>query len=136
MWTSRGWLQGYLYYKTHNLLPKNTTSEKFDTENALMYTNFKQLDWIIYIWQKPKNYYIDLKFKTCNFVADEFATLNFADRSKQGADLLLRHRLRQVVDDQVGLALVIFGHDVLGSLKNETAKYRHRQSAAENKVQW
>ena len=81
----------------------------------------------------PKNNYnIALKFKTCNFVADEFAAFNFADGSEKRTDLLLRHGLRQVVDDQIGLAFVIFGHDVLGSLKNETAKCCQRN--AENQM--
>ena len=54
--------------------------------------------------------------KTCNLIANEFAALDFTNRGKEGSDLLLSHRLRQVVDNQVGLALVILGHNVLRSL--------------------
>jgi hypothetical protein len=59
---------------------------------------------------------IDLKIKTCDFVADEFATLDFANGGEQGANLFLGHRLWQVINNQVSLALVIFGYNVLRSL--------------------
>lgn len=39
-------------------------------------------------------------------VADQLAALHLADAGEQAADLLLRHALRQVVDDQVGLGLL------------------------------
>ena len=54
--------------------------------------------------------------KTCNLVANEFAALNFTNGGKEGSDLLLSHRLWQVVDNQVCLALVILGYNMLCSL--------------------
>ena len=42
-----------------------------------------------------------------DLVADQLAALHLADGGEERADLLLRHRLRQVVDDQVRLLLVV-----------------------------
>lgn len=43
---------------------------------------------------------------TCDFVSDQLAGLDLSDAAKQTLELLLGHILRQVVDDQVGLAVV------------------------------
>ena len=52
---------------------------------------------------------------TCNLVADEFARLEFSYGREQRPDFLLRHVLWQVVDDQVGLGLVV--HLGLGRIR-------------------
>ena len=44
-----------------------------------------------------------------DLVPDELAALHLADGGEERADLLLRHGLRQVVDDQVRLRLVVVG---------------------------
>lgn len=44
---------------------------------------------------------------TCDLVANQLAGLNLADATKQAAKLLLGHVLGQVVDNEVGLAVVI-----------------------------
>lgn len=62
---------------------------------------------------RTNHYNIDLKFKTCNFIADEFAAFDFTDGGEKRTNLFLCHRLRQIVDNQIGLAFVIFGHNVL-----------------------
>lgn len=43
---------------------------------------------------------------TCDLVPDQFAGFNFSNAAEQALELLLCHVLRQVVDDQVGLAVV------------------------------
>jgi len=50
---------------------------------------------------------------TCRLVSDELARLDVANAREQRANVVLRHRLRQVVDDQVGLVLLRVG-DVTG----------------------
>ena len=44
---------------------------------------------------------------TCRLVADQLAALQLPDARKERPDVVLRHRLRQVVDDEVGLAGVV-----------------------------
>ena len=44
--------------------------------------------------------------RTCRFVPDELAALDLADAGEERAYVVLRHVLRQVVDDEVGLALL------------------------------
>lgn len=44
---------------------------------------------------------------TCDFVADQLAGLDLADAAEKAAELLLGHVLGQVVDDEVGLAVVV-----------------------------
>lgn len=46
-------------------------------------------------------------FCTCDLVANQLTGLNLADATKQAAELLLGHVLGQVVDNEVGLAVVI-----------------------------
>ncbi len=46
-------------------------------------------------------------FCTCDLVADQLAGLDLADATEQAAELLLGHVLGQVVDNEVGLAVVI-----------------------------
>lgn len=46
-------------------------------------------------------------FCTCDLVANQLAGLNLANATKQAAELLLGHVLGQVVDNEVGLAVVI-----------------------------
>jgi len=43
---------------------------------------------------------------TCDLVTDKLAGLNLADAAEQATELLLGHVLGQVVDDEVGLAVV------------------------------
>lgn len=43
---------------------------------------------------------------TCDLVSDELARLHLPYGREERADLLLRHGLRQVVDDQVGLRVL------------------------------
>lgn len=43
---------------------------------------------------------------TCYFVSDELARLDLSDAAEQALELVLGHVLRQVVDDQVGLAVL------------------------------
>lgn len=45
------------------------------------------------------------KVQTCRLVSDELAGLDFADAREQRPYVVLRHSLRQVVDDQVRLAI-------------------------------
>jgi len=51
--------------------------------------------------------------QTCELVANELAAVDVADAGKQRPDVILRHRLRQVVDNQVcqhrAVALVAVG---------------------------
>lgn len=51
---------------------------------------------------------------TCDLVANQLAGLNLTDATKQAAELLLSHVLGQVVDDEVGLAVVICGSSLHG----------------------
>lgn len=44
---------------------------------------------------------------TCDFVSNQLAGLNLANAAKEAAELFLGHVLGQVVDDEVGLAVVI-----------------------------
>lgn len=44
---------------------------------------------------------------TCDFVSNQLAGLNFANAAEEAAELFLGHVLGQVVDDEVGLAVVI-----------------------------
>lgn len=44
---------------------------------------------------------------TCDLVADQLTGLDLADAAEQAAELLLCHVLGQVVDNKVGLAVVI-----------------------------
>lgn len=44
---------------------------------------------------------------TCDLVANQFAGFNLADAAKQTTKLLLGHVLRQVVDNQIGLAVIV-----------------------------
>lgn len=44
---------------------------------------------------------------TCDFVSNQLARLDLADAAKEAAELLLGHVLRQVIDDEVSLAVVI-----------------------------
>lgn len=44
---------------------------------------------------------------TCDFVSNQLAGLNLANAAEEAAKLLLGHVLGQVVDDEVGLAVVI-----------------------------
>lgn len=44
---------------------------------------------------------------TCYLIANQLAGLDLADAAKQAAELLLGHILGQVVDDEVGLAVVV-----------------------------
>lgn len=46
-------------------------------------------------------------FCTCDLVANQFAGLDLPDATKQAAELLLSHVLGQVVNNEVGLAVVI-----------------------------
>ena len=46
---------------------------------------------------------------TCSFVADEFAVFHLANGGEERVDVILRHGLRQVVDDDVGFVDVIVG---------------------------
>lgn len=50
--------------------------------------------------------YCTLSQLTSDFVPDEFAGFHLSDWGEEGADLLLRHRLRQIVDNEVRLALL------------------------------
>jgi hypothetical protein len=65
---------------------------------------------------------------TCNFVPDEFTALDFANGGEEGADLLLRHRLRQVVDDQVCLGLLLAAARV--GLRRRVVRVRRRVGRA------
>lgn len=51
---------------------------------------------------------------TCYLIADQLAGLDLADAAKQAAELLLGHILGQVVDDEVGLAVVVCGPGLHG----------------------
>lgn len=51
---------------------------------------------------------------TCNLVANQLAGLDLADAAEQAAELLLGHVLGQVVDDEVGLAVVVCGPSLHG----------------------
>lgn len=42
---------------------------------------------------------------TCDLIPDQLAALQLSNAGEEGAQLLLRHRLRQVVDNEVGLGL-------------------------------
>lgn len=44
---------------------------------------------------------------TCDLVANQFAGFYLADAAKQTAKLLLGHVLGQVVDNQIGLAVIV-----------------------------
>ena len=44
---------------------------------------------------------VGLRLCTRELVADQFAAVDVADARKQRSDVILRHRLRQVVDNQV-----------------------------------
>lgn len=44
---------------------------------------------------------------TCDLVSNQFAGFNLADAAKQTAELFLGHVLGQVVDNQIGLAVII-----------------------------
>ena len=44
---------------------------------------------------------------TCDFIPDELTALHLPDGGEERADLLMRHRLRQVVDNQVGLPVAL-----------------------------
>lgn len=46
-------------------------------------------------------------FFTCDLVANQLAGLDLADATEQAAKLLLGHVLGQVVDNEVGLAVVV-----------------------------
>lgn len=48
-----------------------------------------------------------IAFSTCDLVTNQLAGLNLADAAKQAAKLLLGHVLGQVVDNEVGLAVVV-----------------------------
>ena len=50
---------------------------------------------------------------TCYFIANQLAALDLADRGEQRPDLLLSHRLRQVIHDQIRLTLIILRYDML-----------------------
>jgi len=63
--------------------------------------------------------------RTCGFVADQFTVLHLADGREQGIDVVLRHGLRQVVDDDVRLADVITGR-----IKRRPGWIRCRQMTA------
>lgn len=45
--------------------------------------------------------------RTCNLVADQFAGFNLSDATEEAAELLLGHVLWKVVDNEVGLAVVV-----------------------------
>lgn len=51
---------------------------------------------------------------TCYLIADQLAGLDLADAAEQAAELLLGHVLGQVVDDEVGLAVVVCGPGLHG----------------------
>jgi len=42
---------------------------------------------------------------TGHFVPNEFTGLHFSNGGEEGANLLLRHRLRQIIDNQISFAL-------------------------------
>lgn len=44
---------------------------------------------------------------TCDLVSNQFAGFNLADAAEQTAKLFLGHVLGQVVDNQIGLAVII-----------------------------
>lgn len=44
--------------------------------------------------------------RTCDFVPNQLARLHLADRVEQAANVLLGHCLRQIVDDQIRLAIL------------------------------
>ena len=46
-------------------------------------------------------------FCTCDLVADQFAGFNLSNATKQASEFLLGHVLGQVVNNEVGLAVVI-----------------------------
>ena len=60
--------------------------------------------------------------RTGDLVADEFAGLDVPQAAEEAAQLLLAHALGQVVDDQVGFAVV--GHR--GALGDAVRDSRHR----------
>lgn len=51
--------------------------------------------------------YKQFPFFTCDLVANQLAGLDLADATEQAAELLLGHVLGQVVDNEVGLAIVV-----------------------------
>ena len=52
---------------------------------------------------------ISLDLLSNSFVPDELAALHLADGREERADLFLRHRLRQVVHDEVRLVFLVVG---------------------------
>lgn len=51
---------------------------------------------------------------TCDLVSNQFAGFNLADAAEQTAELFLGHVLGQVVDNQIGLAVIICGAGLHG----------------------
>lgn len=48
-----------------------------------------------------------MQFVTCDLIPHQLAGLDLSDASEEAAELLLGHVLRQVVDDEVGLAVIV-----------------------------
>lgn len=64
---------------------------------------------------------------TCHFVADEFGRLDVTDAAEQTAQLVLTHRLWQVVHDQVRPRVLVL-HQLLGKAVIVQLLHAHTRS--------
>lgn len=73
-----------------------TISERFTCSNRALLKGFKLVH--------RRSHSITAR-PTCDFVSDQLCGLHLPDAAEEAPQLLLRHVLRQVVHDQVGLCV-------------------------------
>jgi len=80
--------------------------EHFDTSALNNSHQHGELVWKSNIWVYWKS------GRTCGLITDQFTVFHLADCGEERIDVILGHRLRQVVDDDVGFVDIVAGSGV------------------------